>query len=121
MAIVLRPEAPAAVGYDVLVVPRIDAQSGEQYFIASHPELPGCQAHGDNVDEALENLDDARELYLAMAAEAGRKLPEPHANPQQDVTSATTGPSESTTGAHALTVSPNWSGPWSPVPVTRGR
>lgn len=32
---------------------------------AWHPELPGCRSHGSTRDEALENLEDARQLYLA--------------------------------------------------------
>jgi predicted RNase H-like HicB family nuclease len=32
---------------------------------AWHPDLPGCRSHGSTRDEALENLEDARQLYLA--------------------------------------------------------
>ena len=32
--------------------------------IARHPELPGCKAHGNTAQEALDALQDARSDYL---------------------------------------------------------
>lgn len=53
------------------------ATDGSPCYLAIHPELPGCMASGDSEAEALENLDDARQLYLAVLAERG--LPAPRA------------------------------------------
>ncbi len=50
----------------------------DQAFIADVPELPGCaSAHGRTPDEALANCQDAIELWLDVAREFGRVIPEP--------------------------------------------
>lgn len=36
-------------------------------FHAWSPELPGCHTHGRTVNEALENLKDAVQLYLTFS------------------------------------------------------
>lgn len=46
-------------------------------FIAEAPELPGCMAHGDRHEDALENLNDAIELWIDTTRELGRPVPEP--------------------------------------------
>jgi len=46
-------------------------------FIAEVPELPGCQAHGDSQGEALNNAQQAIELWLDTAREFGDPIPEP--------------------------------------------
>ena len=46
-------------------------------FTASHPELPGCMAHGDTKAEALTNLTEARRLYLQALVKRGLPLPRP--------------------------------------------
>jgi predicted RNase H-like HicB family nuclease len=46
-------------------------------FIAEVPELPGCMAHGDSRYAALENADQAIELWLETASEFGDPIPEP--------------------------------------------
>jgi len=33
------------------------------------PELPGCHSHGKTVDEAMQNLKDAVQLYLEVLME----------------------------------------------------
>lgn len=62
--------------YAVEVVPDTTAD-GELCYLASHPELPGCMAHGDSPDEALENLEDARSLYLTTLMKRGLPIPRP--------------------------------------------
>jgi len=49
----------------------------DQLFIAEVPELPGCVAHGDSRAEALANAEDAIDLWIEVAAEDGRPIPEP--------------------------------------------
>src|SRR2546422_11256671 len=46
-------------------------------FIASVPELEGCFADGDTVEEALSNLDHVLRNWLALALEEQAKIPEP--------------------------------------------
>jgi antitoxin HicB len=50
---------------------------GEGAFFVHHPDLPGCMSQGDTADEALANLDDAREGWLRVALEAGQPIAEP--------------------------------------------
>jgi predicted RNase H-like HicB family nuclease len=62
--------------YAVEVVPDATTDGGVCY-LASHPELPGCMAHGDTPDEALRNLEDARRLYLTTLIKRGLHVPRP--------------------------------------------
>jgi predicted RNase H-like HicB family nuclease len=41
------------------------------------PELPGCIAHGDSQESALENINQAIELWIDTAREFGDPVPEP--------------------------------------------
>jgi len=49
----------------------------DQLFIAEVPELPGCMGHGDSRQAALENANQAIELWLETASEFGDPIPEP--------------------------------------------
>ena len=49
----------------------------DQVFIAEVPELPGCSAHGDSHDAALENVNEAVDLWIETAREFGTHIPEP--------------------------------------------
>ena len=62
--------------YRVEVVPE-QSTDGEPCYIASHPELPGCMSHADTPDEAIENLADARKLYLETLLEKNESIPVP--------------------------------------------
>ncbi len=46
-------------------------------FVAEAPELPGCAAHGDSQETALENVNEAVKLWLETAREFGDAIPEP--------------------------------------------
>jgi predicted RNase H-like HicB family nuclease len=46
-------------------------------FVVDVPELPGCMAHGNTPAEAVVNAQDAIALWLDVAHEAGRPIPEP--------------------------------------------
>ena len=46
-------------------------------FVAEAPELPGCAAHGDTQEVALEHINQAVELWLETAREFGDPVPEP--------------------------------------------
>lgn len=41
------------------------------------PELLGCMAHGDSQDEALQNVNDAMQLWIHTAPEFGDPTPQP--------------------------------------------
>ena len=49
----------------------------DEAFIAAVPELPGCKAHGNSQREALDNAQEAIELWLDTAREFGDAVPEP--------------------------------------------
>jgi predicted RNase H-like HicB family nuclease len=49
----------------------------DNVFIVDVPELPGCKAHGDTSQLALENAQDAIDLWLEIAKEFGDPIPEP--------------------------------------------
>ena len=46
-------------------------------FIAEAPELPGCMAHGDNQEEALKNIKDAKHSWIEVCLERGNEVPLP--------------------------------------------
>ena len=51
--------------------------NGDQVFIAEVPELPGCMTHGDTPAEALENANEAIQLWVDTAKEFGDPVPQP--------------------------------------------
>jgi predicted RNase H-like HicB family nuclease len=71
-----RAERLAARPYTTEVV-RDESTDGEPMFLARHPELPGCQAQGETVDEALHNLNGARLDFIYFLLEDGLPVPEP--------------------------------------------
>ena len=66
--------------YRVEVVPDVTTE-GEAVFVARHPELPGCLAHGRTPEEAEGLLSDARSLYLESLIEEGVEPPRPAEGP----------------------------------------
>jgi len=71
-----------APGYIIEVAPDT-ATDGSPLFVARHPELEGCMAHGSTPDEAVENLADARELYLGEMRRRGIQAPAPSGRVQR--------------------------------------
>lgn len=49
----------------------------DQAFVAEVPELPGCMAHGDSLESALANVNEAIMLWIATAQELRRAVPTP--------------------------------------------
>jgi predicted RNase H-like HicB family nuclease len=49
----------------------------DQLFIADVPELSGCMAHGETYDDALANIKDAMDLWIATAKEFNDLIPAP--------------------------------------------
>lgn len=66
------------LSYAVEVVPD-ECTDGSLCYRASHPELPGCTSHGDTPEEAVENLEDAKRLYIETLLEKGLEIPLPQA------------------------------------------
>ena len=46
-------------------------------FVAEVPELPGCAAHGNTQEAALNHVNGAVALWLETAKEFGDPIPEP--------------------------------------------
>jgi predicted RNase H-like HicB family nuclease len=49
----------------------------DQAFIAEAPELPGCMAHGDSEESALQQAKEAIRLWIDTAREFGDRIPAP--------------------------------------------
>jgi len=49
----------------------------DECFIAEVPELKTIMTHGDTQTEALQNAQEVIELWLEVAKEEGREIPEP--------------------------------------------
>ena len=49
----------------------------DEAFVAEAPEFPGCAAHGDTQESALQNAQDAIRLWVDTASEFGDPIPEP--------------------------------------------
>lgn len=87
-----------AFPYTTVVRPDQTTEGGTVY-LASNPELPGCMAHGQTPEEALQNLADARELYIRTALERGIAVPMPSHQVVKTITLTTSGPVVSTASA----------------------
>ena len=46
-------------------------------FAATVPDLPGCMSDGETPEEALTNIRDAIEAWIATAHDLGHSVPEP--------------------------------------------
>jgi predicted RNase H-like HicB family nuclease len=82
-----RAKELASQPYSV-VISLEDTVAGDRAILASHPELPGCMSDGVTLDEALENLADARYEYILSLLEDNLPVPIPS---QLGSTTATTG------------------------------
>ncbi len=49
----------------------------DKIYVASVPELPGCMAHGNTKEQALKEIETAKELWIETALEDGLPIPEP--------------------------------------------
>ena len=50
---------------------------GDEYWFAEIPRLPGCMSDGSDPNEALQNLEDAKRLWIETCIEDGCEGPEP--------------------------------------------
>ncbi|MCY3936532.1 MAG: type II toxin-antitoxin system HicB family antitoxin [Anaerolineaceae bacterium] len=63
---------PYSVEYDI-----DDLPDGTTVITAYHPELPGCMSDGLSKEEAVENLADARLMYIEHLLKFNVPIPEP--------------------------------------------
>lgn len=70
----------AALQYRTEVRPA-PCTDGSIVYVAEIPDLPGCMSHGATVDEARQNLEDAKREYLAALQERGLPVPAPSSEP----------------------------------------
>jgi len=56
---------------------KVVSKDEDGIFVVEVPDLPGCVADGDTVDEAFRNLTEAMEVWIASRVEAGESVPEP--------------------------------------------
>lgn len=61
--------------YPVTIRPLTKEEGGG--YLAEFPDLPGCMADGETVEEALHEAEDALKTWLATAKEFGDAIPEP--------------------------------------------
>ena len=59
--------------YDII----LNWSDEDRAFVAEVPELPGCMAHGDSQEAALERVNEAVQLWIDTARERGDPVPEP--------------------------------------------
>jgi predicted HicB family RNase H-like nuclease len=52
------------------------------FWIAGHPELPGCKADGESPQEALASLELSRQAWIESRLAAGLEVPAPEEAPQ---------------------------------------
>jgi predicted RNase H-like HicB family nuclease len=50
-------------------------------YVADIPDLEACSAFGATAEEALAEVERAKQAWLASAREAGRPIPEPRYRP----------------------------------------
>jgi predicted RNase H-like HicB family nuclease len=56
---------------------RVVLTPDEDGWIATIPDLPGCMAVGENPDESLHLLDDARRSWIEASLAKGLPIPAP--------------------------------------------
>mgnify|MGYP000170870080 CR=1 FL=1 len=62
-------------GYKVVIEALSEEDGGG--FLATVPELPGCMSDGETRQEALANVEDAIDTWIACAQQMGRSIPKP--------------------------------------------
>ena len=71
-----KAESLSKRAYQAHVV-RDETTDGEPVYVAIVPEMPGCTAHGDTVEEALEWLESAKLDHIWFLLDKSLDVPEP--------------------------------------------
>lgn len=66
--------------YPIFIRPLSSEEGGG--YLAEFPDLPGCIADGQTVEEALHQAEDALKAWLQTAKEFGDKIPKPSVTSQ---------------------------------------
>ncbi len=61
--------------YPISIRPLDESEGGG--YLAEFPDLPGCMADGDTVEEAVHEAQDALESWIKVAMENGDPVPRP--------------------------------------------
>lgn len=59
--------------YPITLYP--DSEAGG--YVAEIRDLPGCLTQGETLEEVIENINEARQLWIEYAYESGRAIPLP--------------------------------------------
>lgn len=62
---------------------KIIDESG-QYWLAEHPDLPGCKTHGNTKEDALNLLEDAKKTWIYSKLHANEAIPTPNSEPFEE-------------------------------------
>ncbi len=73
----MRNSGPALSDYHINVF----YSDEDRGYIADIPDLEACSAFGATAEEALAEVEKAKEAWLAAAREAGKPIPEPRYRP----------------------------------------
>ena len=65
--------------YPFAIRPMTAAEGGG--YLIEYPDLPGCMADGETVEEAIAHGRDAQAAWIAAMREAGRPVPAPSGEP----------------------------------------
>ncbi len=60
------------LNYPITIYP--DADGG---YVAEIKDLPGCLKQGETIEETIQNINEARELWLETVYQLGREIPLP--------------------------------------------
>ncbi len=71
---------PPTDQYAIAIFP--DEEDGD--YIAIVPDLKGCSAFGDTPEDALREIQIAKELWLEVTRERGWEVPEPRWRPDKN-------------------------------------
>jgi antitoxin HicB len=63
------------LNYPVTILEKIDNKT--TYFEAEIPDLTGCRASGKTIEEALKNLEEAKNVWLKFSLKKNLRIPEP--------------------------------------------
>ncbi|MFH7030499.1 MAG: type II toxin-antitoxin system HicB family antitoxin [Heteroscytonema crispum UTEX LB 1556] len=70
-------EKPSLENYLNLQYPVTLYPDPEGGYVAQIKDLPGCLTQGETLDETMANMNEARELWIETAYEAGDDIPVP--------------------------------------------
>ena len=63
--------------YPISMLRHVNPKNDSVYWVAKHFDLPGCMSDGETPDEAISNLDDAKQVWIESYLEDGLEVPEP--------------------------------------------